>query len=85
MVLMKGVRQPSMWSKEDSNLASAYINIANVLPVIQSQMKQHFNNVKKGEGVITIGDIEEVLRLLEEEINNRLRSSVGNRVTITLS
>ena len=83
--LNEGIRQPSMWSKEDSNLAGTYINIANVLPVIQSQMKQHVNNVKNGEGVITIGDIEEVLKLLEEEINNRLRGSVNNKVTITLS
>lgn len=79
------IRTPSSWTKNDSNLSNTYLNIANVLPVVKNWMKSHVDNVKNGEGIINLGDIKEALKFLEESINNRLRSSVSNRVTITLS
>lgn len=79
------INQSKSWTINDKNLANTYLNIANVLPVVKRYMKSHMDNVKKGEGIITIGDIDEALKFLEEQINNRLRSSVSNNVKITLS
>lgn len=79
------INQSKSWTINDKNLANTYLNIANVLPVIKNYMKSHMDNVKKGEGIITIGDIDEALKFLEWQINNRLRSSVSNKVKITLS
>lgn len=79
------INQSKSWTINDKNLANTYLNIANVLLVVTRYMKSHMDNVKKGEGIITIGDIDEALKFLEEQINNRLRSSVSNKVKITLS
>ena len=79
------INQSKSWTINDKNLANTYLNIANVLLVVKRYMKSHMDNVKKGEGIITIGDIDEALNFLEEQINNRLRSSVSNKVKITLS
>lgn len=79
------INQSKSWTINDKNLANTYLNIANVLPAVKNYMKSHMDNVKKGEGIITIGDIDEALKFLEEQINNRLRSSVSNNVKITLS
>ena len=79
------INQSKSWTLNDKNLANTYLNIANVLLVVKRYMKSHMDNVKKGEGIITIGDIDEALKFLEEQINNRLRSSVSNKVKITLS
>lgn len=79
------INQPKSWTINDKNLANTYLNIANVLLVVKNYMKSHMDNVKNGEGIITIGDIDEALKFLEEQINNRLRSSVSNKVKITLS
>lgn len=79
------INQSKSWTINDKNLANTYLNIANVLLVVKNYMKSHMDNVKKGEGIITIGDIDEALKFLEEQINNRLRSSVSNKVKITLS
>lgn len=79
------INQSKSWTINDKNLANTYLNIANVLLVVNNYMKSHMDNVKKGEGIITIGDIDEALKFLEEQINNRLRSSVSNKVKITLS
>lgn len=79
------INQSKSWTINDKNLANTYLNIANVLLVVKRYMKSHMDNVKKGEGIITIGDIDETLKFLEEQINNRLRSSVSNKVKITLS
>ena len=79
------INQSKSWTINDKNLANTYLNIANVLLVVKRYMKSHMDNVKKGEGIITIGDIDEALKFLEEQINNRLRSSVSNKVKITLS
>lgn len=79
------INQSKSWTINDKNLANTYLNIANVLPAVKNYMKSHMDNVKKGEGIITIGDIDEALKFLEEQINNRLRSSVSNKVKITLS
>lgn len=78
------INQSKSWTINDKNLANTYLNIANVLLVVKRYMKSHMDNVKKGEGIITIGDIDETLKFLEEQINNRLRSSVSNKVKITL-
>ncbi len=79
------INQSKSWTINDKNLVNTYLNIANVLPAVKNYMKSHMDNVKKGEGIITIGDIDEALKFLEEQINNRLRSSVSNKVKITLS
>lgn len=79
------INQSKSLTINDKNLANTYLNIANVLLVVKRYMKSHMDNVKKGEGIITIGDIDEALKFLEEQINNRLRSSVSNKVKITLS
>ena len=79
------INQSKSWTINDKNLANTYLNIANVLLVVKNYMKSHMDNVKKGEGIITIGDIDEALKFLEWQINNRLRSSVSNKVKITLS
>lgn len=79
------INTPKSWTINDKNLANTYLNIANVLLVVKNYMKSHMDNVKNGEGIITIGDIDEALKFLEEQINNRLRSSVSNKVKITLS
>ena len=79
------INTPKSWTINDKNLANTYLNIANVLPVVKNYMKSHMDNVKKGEGIITIGDIDEALKFLEEQINNRLMRSVSNKVKITLS
>lgn len=79
------INQSKSWTINDKNLANTYLSIANVLLVVKRYMKSHMDNVKKGEGIITIGDIDEALKFLEEQINNRLRSSVSNKVKITLS
>lgn len=79
------INQSKSCTINDKNLANTYLNISNVLPAIKNYMKSHMDNVKKGEGIITIGDIDEALNFLEEQINNRLRSSVSNKVKITLS
>ena len=79
------INQSKSLTINDNNLANTYLNIANVLLVVKRYMKSHMDNVKKGEGIITIGDIDEALKFLEEQINNRLRSSVSNKVKITLS
>lgn len=79
------IRTPNEWSQNDANLANTYLNIANVLPVVQQWMKSHINNVKNGNGIITIGDIQEALKFLENSVNDRLRSSVSNKITISLT
>ena len=79
------INQSKSWTINDKNLVNTYLNIANVLPAVKNYLKSHMDNVKKGEGIITIGDIDEALKFLEEQINNRLRSSVSNKVKITLS
>ena len=79
------INQSKSWTINDKNLENTYLNIANVLPVVKKYMKSHMYNVKNGEGIITIGDIDEALKFLEEQINNRLRSSVSNKVKITMS
>ena len=79
------INQSKSWTINDKNLVNTYLNIANVLPAVKNYMKSHMDNVKKGEGIITIGDIDEALKFLEGQINNRLRSSVSNKVKITLS
>ena len=79
------INQSKSWTINDKNLVNTYLNIANVLPVVKNYMKSHMDNMKTGEGIITIGDIDEALKFLEEQINNRLRSSVSNKVKITLS
>lgn len=79
------INQSKSWTINDKDLANTYLNIANVLLVVNNYMKSHMDNVKNGEGIITIGDIDEALKFLEEQINNRLRSSVSNKVKITLS
>ena len=79
------INQSKSCTINDKDLANTYLNIANVLPAVKNYMKSHMDNVKKGEGIITIGDIDEALKFLEEQINNRLRSSVSNKVKITLS
>lgn len=79
------INQSKSLTINDKNLANTYLNIANVLLVVKRYMKSHMDNVKKGEGIITIGDIDEALKFLEGQINNRLRSSVSNKVKITLS
>ena len=79
------INQSKSWTINDKDLANTYLNIANVLLVVNNYMKSHMDNVKKGEGIITIGDIDEALKFLEGQINNRLRSSVSNKVKITLS
>lgn len=79
------IRTPNEWNGDDTNLANTYLNIANVLPVVQQWMKSHINNVKNGNGIITLGDIQEALKFLENSVNDRLRSSVSNKVTISLT
>ena len=79
------INQSKSWTINDKDLANTYLNIANVLLVVNNYMKSHMDNVKNGEGIITIWDIDEALKFLEEQINNRLRSSVSNKVKITLS
>ena len=79
------IRTPNGWSGDDTNLANTYLNIANVLPVVQQWMKAHINNVKNGNGIITLGDIQEALKFLENNVNDRLRSSISNKVTISLT
>ena len=79
------INQSKSWTINDKNLVNTYLNIANVLPAVKNYMKSHMDNMKTGEGIITIGDIDEALKFLEEQINNRLRSSVSNKVKITLS
>lgn len=83
--IKENINTPTSWTEDERNMANTYLNIANVLPIIQNWMKSHVNNLKDGGGVVTIGDIEEALKVLEEQINNRLRNSVNNKVVISLT
>lgn len=66
-------------------MANTYKNIANMLPTIRQYMLGHVENVKNGNGIITLGDFQEAFTQLETMINDRLRSSFNSRVSITLS
>lgn len=66
-------------------MANTYKNIANMLPTIRQYMLGHVENVKNGNGIITLGDFQEAFTQLETMINDRLRNSFNSRVSITLS
>ena len=71
------------WSKEDEMMAKAYENIALSLSLIESFMKNHIRIVNSGMGVITEGDVEEVLNQLTEMINENLHNVSQKRIAIT--
>lgn len=76
------VRQPLNWEDKDKNLANTYLNIANSLSMVRQWMKLNLDNVKNGGGIITLGDLQEAFKMLEKTINERLRSSISNKITI---
>jgi len=80
----EAIKTPTSWTPNDKNLANTYLNIAKSLPMIAQQMKLHVENVKNGEGFITIGDLEEAFQFLEETINKILISSTSDKIKITL-
>ena len=45
-------------------------------------MESHVANVKNGNGIITMGDLEESMTFLEQTINDRLLNTVGGKVSI---
>lgn len=81
----KVTNQQQGWSSQEANMANTYKNIANMLPTIRQYMLGHVENVKNGNGIITLGDFQEAFTQLETMINDRLRSSFNSRVSITLS
>jgi len=79
----EAIKTPTSWSQNDNNLANTYLNIAKSLPMITQWMKSQVENIKNGEGIVTMGDLEEAFQFLEETINNRLRSSMSDKIKIT--
>lgn len=75
----------SKWSEQETMMAKAFVNIANSLPYISKMLNQHVKSVQNGGGIITDGDLEEVLSTLADMINKNLYNVSQSRVSFSLT
>ena len=73
------------WSEQEEMMANAYQIIASSFSQISSYMKNHIKSVQNGGGVITDGDMEEIMEQLTNMINKNLHNVSQMRVQFTLA
>lgn len=75
----------TQWSEQEQMMAGAYANIASSFSQITAYMKNHLKTVKNGGGIITDGDVEEVISMLSGMINKNLHNASQKRISITVN
>ena len=72
------------WNEQEEMMANAYQIIASSFSQISSYMKNHIKSVQNGGGIITDGDIEEIIAQLTNMINKNLYNVSQMRVEFKL-
>lgn len=72
------------WNEQEEMMANAYQIMASSFSQISSYMKNHIKSVQNGGGIITDGDIEEIIAQLTNMINKNLHNVSQMRVEFKL-
>lgn len=72
------------WNEQEEMMANTYQIMASSFSQISSYMKNHIKSVQNGGGIITDGDIEEIIAQLTNMINKNLHNVSQMRVEFKL-